>query len=153
MSRHLAENTPKSKELFRLRFEQLLRDYALARRSTAEGFGLAWEKTLEDVPLAEEEQPTIYWELIRWARGRELFTEPAPADPLEIALREVNDTKRLVESVLNSTESLTFGAGLAKATAGELQLKIKVMGRMKSHLTASGPPPERVSDIPRQPAA
>jgi len=64
---------------FCLRFERHLRELATRRRcSIAVGFGPAWERALEDVPLEDKEQATVYWELIRRAQGADLFTGPRP---------------------------------------------------------------------------
>ena len=61
---------------FCLRFEEHLRElYAKRRYSVAVGFGPAWEKALEEVPLQDEDQPPVYWQLINWAKQAELFTE------------------------------------------------------------------------------
>ena len=60
---------------FCLRFERHLRDLSARRRcSVAVGFGPAWERALEDVPLEDEAQATVYWQLIRWAQRADLFT-------------------------------------------------------------------------------
>lgn len=47
---------------------------AVRHDCAAEGFGLAWEQTLDEVPLDDAAQAEVYWELIRWARSNELFT-------------------------------------------------------------------------------
>jgi hypothetical protein len=60
---------------FCLRFERHLRRLSSDRRcSIADGFGLAWEKALDEVPLQDEEQPAVYWQLLCWAKRSELFT-------------------------------------------------------------------------------
>jgi hypothetical protein len=61
-------------ERFRREFQRSLRQYLARHGSVAEGFGLVWEFTLRDVPLEDSQQGQIYWELIQWARGYELFT-------------------------------------------------------------------------------
>ena len=42
--------------------------------SAAEGFGPAWEATLDEVNLDQDEQGAVYRELIAWAGDTELFT-------------------------------------------------------------------------------
>jgi len=64
----------KSQQQFRLRFQERLLKFLARHRSAAEAFGPTWEATLEEVPLADEEQGAVYWELIDWARSDELFT-------------------------------------------------------------------------------
>ena len=60
---------------FRLRFELHLRElYAKRRYPVAIGFGPAWEQAMEDVPLQDEDQPSVYWQLINWAKQAKLFT-------------------------------------------------------------------------------
>lgn len=61
-------------ERFRLRFERRLREAFARQRSVAESFGPAWEATLNEVPLDEADQAPVYWSLINWARGEEIFT-------------------------------------------------------------------------------
>ena len=74
MKCHLHCRGFKPQERFRLRFQQRLTDYQLRRGSAAEGFGLVWEKTLEEVPVDDNAQGKLYRELIQWARSDELFT-------------------------------------------------------------------------------
>jgi hypothetical protein len=66
----------KFQELFCLAFRRHLRECVARRRSVAEGFGLAWEETIDKVPLDDEEQGRAYQELIVWARTQDLFTRP-----------------------------------------------------------------------------
>jgi hypothetical protein len=76
MNRHHRGLSRKSLERFRLCFQKRLRDYFFLQRSAAEGFGLAWEKTLEEVPLSDADQAEVYWQLIDWARSDFSFTGP-----------------------------------------------------------------------------
>ena len=76
MNRHAGGCGRKSQERFRLRFEERLRQLLASHRSAAEAFGPAWEDTIEAVPLDEDDQAGIYWQLIRWASSEELFTAP-----------------------------------------------------------------------------
>ena len=64
----------KPQERFRLQFQQRLTDHQLRQGSVAEGFGIVWEKTLEQVPVDDTAQGKLYRELIQWARSDELFT-------------------------------------------------------------------------------
>ena len=83
MNGHPSTRARNSQEQFRLRFEQRLRALLASHSSTAEGFGLAWGATLEEVPLAEENQAAVYWQLIRWAANDELFTATREQQLLE----------------------------------------------------------------------
>jgi hypothetical protein len=74
MNRHLCGGGRNLQERFRLRFERRFRELLAAHHSAAEGFGPAWEATLEEVPLEDEDQGAVYRELIRWASSAELFT-------------------------------------------------------------------------------
>jgi hypothetical protein len=76
MNRHHRGLSRKSQERFRLCFQKRLRDYFSRQHSAAEGFGRAWEKTLEEVPLSDADQAEVYWQLIEWARGDLSFTGP-----------------------------------------------------------------------------
>ena len=67
--------TPNPQAQFCLRFEQHLRELSKRRYSVAVGFGPAWEKALEEVPLEDDDQPSVYWQLINWAKQAKLFTE------------------------------------------------------------------------------
>ncbi len=82
MNRHCGGIGCKSQRAFRLRFKKRLRDLLARHQTPAEGFGPAWEATLQEVPLADEQQGEVYWQLIDWARSDELFT---PASPIEWA--------------------------------------------------------------------
>jgi hypothetical protein len=63
---------------FCLHFIRHLEELFLKRRySVAQGFGPAWEKAMEEVPLEDEDQPSVYWQLIRWAKQ----TEFCPDEP------------------------------------------------------------------------
>lgn len=59
-------------------------------------------------------------------------------EPMEIALREITDTKRLLEALVTSSESFDYVR--AKATLEELRLKVKVLGRLQAELIALQPP-------------
>jgi len=59
---------------FRLAFQQRLSEYRKRYGSLAEGFGVVWEKTMEEFPVADEEQGELYRELLSWARDTELFS-------------------------------------------------------------------------------
>ncbi len=74
MSGPADESASSCKERFRLQFQQRLREYLARNGSAAEGFGLVWEKTAENVLLREPQQAELYWELIQWARSYDLFT-------------------------------------------------------------------------------
>jgi hypothetical protein len=60
-------------------------------------------------------------------------TSPS-SDPLDVALREVTDTKRLLEALITSSESFDYVR--AKRTLQELTLKVKVLGRLQADLAA-----------------
>jgi hypothetical protein len=74
MSGRADRGASECRERFRLKFQQGLREFLARNGSAAEGFGLVWEQTSEHVPLKEEEQAGLYWELIQWARSYDLFT-------------------------------------------------------------------------------
>ncbi len=58
MNRHCGRNIGcKSQRQFYLRFQQALLGYLDRGCTVAEGFGAAGEKTLEELPLEEDEQP------------------------------------------------------------------------------------------------
>jgi hypothetical protein len=68
-------------------------------------------------------------------------------DPIEIALREITDTKRLVERLLTRSESFDYVG--AKATLVELRLKLKALSRAQAELIAlRSPPPEYIIPFP-----
>ena len=54
------------------------------------------------------------------------------SDPVELALREVTETKRLLEALILSSESFDYPR--AKVTLQELQLKIQSLGRVAAEL-------------------
>jgi hypothetical protein len=64
----------KSEQRFRLGFQRRLRESLARQHSVAEGFGPAWEATLDEVPVNEDAQGALYRELLAWARSDELFT-------------------------------------------------------------------------------
>jgi hypothetical protein len=69
------QTTLNSQAQFCLRFERHLRElWARRRYPVAQGFGPAWEMALEEVPLEDEEQGTVYRALIDWAKQSKLFT-------------------------------------------------------------------------------
>jgi hypothetical protein len=69
------------------------------------------------------------------------------ANPLDIAIREITDTRRLLETLITSSESFDYIR--AKATLEELRLKTKVLGRVQADLLAQrGPVPERIIPFP-----
>jgi hypothetical protein len=81
MNRQFGKIGCKSHELFRLRFQQLLSEYASRRCSVAEGFGPAWERAIEEISLPDHEQGPVYQELIAWAKvihsGASRFGKPS----------------------------------------------------------------------------
>lgn len=91
MKRHPVRRERKSQERFRLRFEQRLRELLCGHQSAAEAFGRAWEQALEEVPLDEDDQPAVYWELIRWAGSEELFTAPPDRELLRVWSHTVHE--------------------------------------------------------------
>ncbi len=64
----------KSQRVFCLRFKRRMQDLLASYGSAAEAFGPAWEETLEEVGLEDDEQGPVYRELITWAGDAELFT-------------------------------------------------------------------------------
>lgn len=70
------EHEPKTSQLFCLRFQFLLTAYLCAGGSVEEGFGVVWERTVAEVPLADEEQGRVYVKLLAWGKSDELFTAP-----------------------------------------------------------------------------
>ncbi len=50
----------------------------------------------------------------------------------DLALREITETKRIVEAILTSDDS--FDYTLAKRTIEELRVKIRVLGRVQACL-------------------
>lgn len=68
-------------------------------------------------------------------------------DPLEIALREVTDTKRLLDALITSSESFDYVR--AKATLEELRLKVRVLSRVQADLGARQTPlPDHIIPFP-----
>jgi len=55
------------------------------------------------------------------------------ADPVDVALREIGETKRLLELLITSSESFDYPR--AKAALVELQGKVKALGKMKARLS------------------
>jgi hypothetical protein len=82
MNRNWGGDCCKSHALFRLRFEMRLRKLLERGYSVAEGFGPAWEWALEEAPLEEDEQGSVYRELIHWAGTAKLFTPGQPVGPV-----------------------------------------------------------------------
>lgn len=76
MNTDWAGNQCKRQRLFRLRFQQRLRRVLEWGGSAAVEFGSTWEATLNEVPLSDEQQARVYWELIKWTKGSKLFTGP-----------------------------------------------------------------------------
>ncbi len=62
----------KLSDRFRLFFKRHLADYQAQHGFAPEGFGVAWEKALEQAPVDEQAQAQLYRELIDWAKS-ELF--------------------------------------------------------------------------------
>jgi hypothetical protein len=56
------------------------------------------------------------------------------SDLVDLAFREVSETKRLLEALLASSESFDYVR--AKATLDELRQKIRVLGRVQAELAA-----------------
>ncbi len=67
-------NSCNSQQLFCLRFKRRMGALLARYGSAAEAFGPTWEETLDEVRLNEDEQGTVYRELIAWAGDAELFT-------------------------------------------------------------------------------
>jgi hypothetical protein len=74
MNRHCGGTDCNLQDRFRLGFQRRLRQALARHHSAAEGFGPAWEATLNEVPLDDADQAIVYWDLIRWAGSGELFT-------------------------------------------------------------------------------
>jgi hypothetical protein len=81
----------KPQERFRSRFQRRLTEYRSSTASTAEGFGLIWEQTLEEVPLDDDAQGQLYREMINWARSDELFTAPGSERLMEARRETVHE--------------------------------------------------------------
>jgi hypothetical protein len=71
------------------------------------------------------------------------------SDPLDLAIREVTDAKRLLDALITSSESFDYPR--AKATLEELRLKVRVLGRVQAELAAGrGPASARIIPFPLQ---
>jgi hypothetical protein len=74
------------------------------------------------------------------------------SDPVDVALREITDTKRLLEALLTSSERFDYQR--AKATVEELRLKIRVLGRLElSLMAARSPARDRIIPFPQMGSA
>jgi hypothetical protein len=68
-------------------------------------------------------------------------------EPITLALREITETKRLLEALMTSSESFDYIR--AKATLEELRLKVKVLGKVQAELASASPPlPEWIIPFP-----
>jgi hypothetical protein len=56
------------------------------------------------------------------------------SDPIDIAMREVAETRYLVEAFITSSE--TFDHLRAKATLQELRTKVRALGKLQARLSA-----------------
>jgi hypothetical protein len=65
----LGEGRDTQKARFSLVFKRRLRGLLSRQGCAAEGFGIVWEQTLEEVPLDAPDQGEVYWELIGWAKA------------------------------------------------------------------------------------
>lgn len=74
-----------------MRFRRRLLDALASHQSTAQAFGPTWEATLEEVPLDDQEQALIYWQLIAWVRSDELFTGPDQRELLHVWKETVHE--------------------------------------------------------------
>jgi len=63
-----------SQQAFCLRFKRRIRELLALGHSAAESFGIVWERTLDALPLDDDGQAEIYWELIEWAGAEQLST-------------------------------------------------------------------------------
>ena len=61
------------------------------------------------------------------------------AEPLDLAIRAVTETRRMLELVRESPDS--FAYHLAKRAVAELQAKIRVLARVWARASESGPEP------------
>src|SRR5262245_34903409 len=68
-----AQSKYRLNDYFRLRFQGRLTEYRSQHGSAAKGFGLVWEKTLEEVPVDDVAQGQLYRGLIKWAKRQELY--------------------------------------------------------------------------------
>src|SRR5262249_39954694 len=63
-----------TRKRFRAHFTRELARCVREHFSIAESFGLVFEQTLDRIPLNEDEQRHLYWELLLWAKeSTELF--------------------------------------------------------------------------------
>ena len=92
MDPNCARSQPKLKQRFRFCFRRWLTNYQSEHDSGAQGFGIVWEKTLEEVPIDEEAQGQLYRELISWAKSAGLFKVPTEASK---AVRVADDDSGL----------------------------------------------------------
>ena len=67
-----------------MRFQRHFCSEIARQRNAAEGFSLAWEKALAEVPLEDTDQAVVYWDLIRRAREGELFTSRVSSELLSV---------------------------------------------------------------------
>lgn len=56
------------------------------------------------------------------------------ADPVDVALREVAETKHLLEALITASESFDYAR--AKATLEELRTKVRALGKLQARLVA-----------------
>ncbi len=92
MNRHrTARIRRKSHARFRLRFQSRMAEYLAGAGSAAEGFGIVWEKTLEEFPLSDPDQAELYRELILWAKSDDLFTGPIERGLIQAWKETVHD--------------------------------------------------------------
>jgi hypothetical protein len=69
------------------------------------------------------------------------------SDPLELALREISDTRRLLDALITSSESFDYVR--AKATLEELRLKARVLAGIEAELTGRrGPAQNHIIPFP-----
>jgi hypothetical protein len=66
--------------------------------------------------------------------------------PLQLSIREITETKRLLEKLLSSSESFDYIA--AKAALVELRRKIRVLGKLQADLSERNVPDDRVLRFP-----
>lgn len=83
------ESRSNPQERFRLRFQSGLKQYLSTRESVAEGFGIVWEQTLDEVPLEDKLQRALYARLLDWARNAELFTKRNDSELLQAWRQEI----------------------------------------------------------------
>jgi hypothetical protein len=55
-------------------------------------------------------------------------------DPIELALREIADTKHLLEALITSSEAFDYPS--AKVALGTLRKKVRTLGRLQAELSA-----------------